>query len=274
MSKGIVLSLCDYSGAWSRPFIALGYTVVRVDPMHDAGRMTTEGTTVHGSMVAALMPDGGYSLAATAGQLADYLAESCIEPGLLIASLVRSQLEPRDQRSLPAFGQRIVGVLSAPPCTHFSGSGARHWAGKDADGRTGEAIRIVLDCLHVVHLCKPDWHALENPVGRIARLVPEVGGMPDKFIFDPCDFATLADGDQLTEAYTKKTCLWGSFKSPKYLADRVEPVMFERTRKDGSKVRGSWMWANLGGKSERTKALRSKTPTGFARAFALAQESK
>lgn len=35
--------------------------------------------------------------------------------------------------------------------------------------------------------------------------------------------------------------------------------------------RGSWMWANLGGKSERTKELRSITPMGFSRAFATAQ---
>jgi hypothetical protein len=48
--------------------------------------------------------------------------------------------------------------------------------------------------------------------------------------------------------------------------------MIEKRRKDGSVVRGSWMWANLGGKSERTKALRSKTPQGFARAFAAIQE--
>ena len=34
--------------------------------------------------------------------------------------------------------------------------------------------------------------------------------------------------------------------------------------------RGSWQWAKLGGKSERTKRLRSQTPRGFALAFAEA----
>lgn len=267
MSKGIVLSLCDYSGAWSRPFIALGYTVVRVDPMHDAGRATTEGTTLAGSFAVSKMTDGGYALAATAGQLADVLEG-------------RDGGAMRFIRALDSVGERrnwcdIVGVLMAPPCTHFAGSGARWWAGKDARGETDAAVQIVRDCLRVKDAVAPRWWALENPVGRIARLVPELRAPGVSFMaFDPCDYALLAEDDHLTEAYTKRTCLWGKFNANhlRDLAERVEPVMFERTRKDGTKVRGSWMWANLGGKSERTKALRSKTPTGFARAFAAAQE--
>ena len=34
----------------------------------------------------------------------------------------------------------VVGVLSAPPCTDFSGSGARWWPAKDADGRTKDEL--------------------------------------------------------------------------------------------------------------------------------------
>ena len=30
----------------------------------------------------------------------------------------------------------IQGVLAAPPCTDFSGSGAQYWGIKDEDGRT------------------------------------------------------------------------------------------------------------------------------------------
>lgn len=271
-NKGIILSLCDFTGAWSRPFIAMGYTVIRVDPMHDAGRTTTEGTTASGSMNVSRMADGGFALAATAGQLADELADTCIDPARWIAALVRSRSEKHDRCDVPVEGARIVGVLAAPPCTHFAGSGARWWAGKDARGETDEAVQIVRDCLRVVELVKPVFWALENPAGRIARLVPELQACPSRLVFNPCDFAGLAD-DVATEAYTKRTVLWGQFFSPAYLVSRVEPVMYERTRKDGSKVRGSWMWAHLGGKSERTKALRSKTPTGFARAFALAQEA-
>ncbi len=47
----------------------------------------------------------------------------------------------------------------------------------------------------------------------------------------------------------------------------VEPVYFCKKSKTGKVMCGSWMWANLGGKPERTKELRSVAPTGFARAF-------
>ena len=83
---------------------------------------------------------------------------------------------------------------------------------------------------------------LENPVGRLKRWL----GEPAMY-FDPCDYG---------DPYTKKTCLWGNFNHPvKY---RVEPI----------KVcsQGSWI-QTLGGKSERTKELRSTTPEGFAQAF-------
>lgn len=43
----------------------------------------------------------------------------------------------------------------------------------------------------------------------------------------------------------------------------VKPKVY--TNSKGQK--GSFMWAKLGGKSERTKALRSATPEGFASAF-------
>jgi len=100
--------------------------------------------------------------------------------------------------------------------------------------------------------------ALENPVGRIASVVPELGKWG--LIFNPCDYAGFAD-DPDSEAYTKKTCIWGSFNVD-LPTSPVEPVMYERGGK-----RGSWMWANLGGNSARTKELRSNTPTGFSRAF-------
>jgi hypothetical protein len=273
MSRGIILSLCDYTGTWSRPFISLGYTVVRVDPMHDAGKATTEGTTLAGSLRASRMDDGGFALAATAGQLADILARSVIDAASNVADLIGlvPLRTPFDAGRAP----RIVGVLAAPPCTHFAGSGARWWAEKDARGDTDEAVQIVRDCLRVVALTKPDFWALENPAGRLERLVPELQEVPSKVTFHPCDYAVLAD-DVQAEAYTKRTVLWGKFDAA-YLAGlsentHVEPVMIEKRRKDGTVVRGSWMWANLGGKSERTKALRSKTPTGFARAFALSTQ--
>ena len=100
--------------------------------------------------------------------------------------------------------------------------------------------------MRMVAIYKPVFWALENPVGRLRRYLG-----PPRLIFNPCDY-----GDE----YTKKTCLWGEFNMP--VKNPVEPVMYERGGK-----KGSWMWANLGGKSERTKELRSITPLGFAKAF-------
>lgn len=128
-------------------------------------------------------------------------------------------------------------------------SGAQYWPAKDADGRTAEALAVVDACLDII-----DYHAgrnltfwaMENPVGRLRRLradrLGDVG-----LIFDPCDYG---------DPYTKKTLVWGHFNEP--APHPVEPVRVCS--------QGSWL-QKLGGKSERTKRLRSTTPPGFARAF-------
>lgn len=61
--------------------------------------------------------------------------------------------------------------------------------------------------------------------------------------FNPCDYG---------DPYTKKTGLWGQFNT-NLAKNPVEPT-------------DNWIM-RLGGSSERTKALRSATPPGFARAF-------
>lgn len=139
----------------------------------------------------------------------------------------------------------IDGVLCAPPCDHFSVSGAQYWPAKDADGRTAAAVQIVRDCLGIVDAVNPRWWVLENPIGRIAKLVPELG--PPVMRFDPCDYG---------DPWTKRTQLWGKFRPP--MKTPVQPIR--------STTQGSWLMA-LGGKSAKTKRLRSMTPPGFARAF-------
>lgn len=139
----------------------------------------------------------------------------------------------------------VHGVFAAPPCEHFSVSGAQYWGQKDADGRTAEAADVVRACLRIVERTRPAFWALENPIGRIAKLVPELGGC--FFQFDPCDFG---------DPYTKKTRLWGEFRTP-----RARPVEPERVCSQGS-----WLM-RLGGTSEKTKRLRSATPPHFSQAF-------
>jgi hypothetical protein len=52
--KGLVVSLCDYSGAWSRPYEEAGYEVVRFDLQHgqDVRLLPAMGRPVHGVLAA------------------------------------------------------------------------------------------------------------------------------------------------------------------------------------------------------------------------------
>lgn len=140
----------------------------------------------------------------------------------------------------------VHGILAAPPCDHFAVSGARWFADKDADGRTVEAIDIVRSCLRIINSCSPAWWALENPVGRIRRLVPELG-MP-VMAFDPCDYG---------DPWTKRTLLWGRFTPPLPIFLHDDRSVFPS---EGSKMH------RIPPRPDR-KELRSITPPGFARAF-------
>ncbi len=139
----------------------------------------------------------------------------------------------------------VDGIIAAPPCTDFAVSGAQYWKKKDQDGSTAKSIELIYQTLRIIDLCQPDFWALENPVGRLTKLVPELG---HPWYFQPYWFG---------DPYTKKTGLWGEFNQPDK-TNIVEPVR--------SCAQGSWL-QKLGGKSERTKELRAMTPMGFAQAF-------
>lgn len=141
---------------------------------------------------------------------------------------------------------RVKGILAAPPCTHLAGSGARYWKEK-GEKKLIEALSIVDACLRIVIVTKPKFWALENPVGRLVHYL----GKP-KMYFHPYEFG---------DPWTKKTCLWGEFNIPK--KNPVEPEFVIASNKD----RYSKIHWSTGGKSEKTKILRSKTPSSFAKAF-------
>ena len=145
----------------------------------------------------------------------------------------------------------VYGILAAPPCTDFAGSGAQYWGAKDLDGRTEASLRLVDKVLEFVDYYNPTFWALENPVGRLPKLRPSIGA---PWYFNPCEFAGWLP-DPSTEAYTKKTGLWGTFNLPE--KKPVEPSL------------GNSPIMRYGGKSERTKELRSMTPRGFSEAFML-----
>ena len=139
----------------------------------------------------------------------------------------------------------IWGILAAPPCTDFASSGAQYWAKKDASGQTEVSNELVRQVLRTVEFLQPKVWALENPVGRIAKLhnLP-----PAHLTFDPNVYG---------DPYTKKTLLWGNFDNNLPTAP-VEPT-------EGSRI------IKLSGKD---KYARSLTPEGFAYAFFMANNAE
>lgn len=143
-----------------------------------------------------------------------------------------------DVRLLTKSEDDVYGILAAPPCTVFAGSGAK-WRNLRPVSEVLEGLSVVDACLRFVFACNPYFWAFENPVGWLNDYL----GKP-VFYFDPCDFG---------DPYTKKTCLWGKFNMPQ--TNPVKPI-------EGSKLHLMY-----GGRSERTKTFRSITPAGFAKAF-------
>lgn len=154
---------------------------------------------------------------------------------------------------LSGYYDHVYGIIAAPPCTDFAGSGARWWKEKDKDqGRIETSIALVELAMLIKQLCPNlNFWALEQPVGRVEKLVPELKPFR-KYLFNPCDFG---------DPYTKKTILYGEFNNNL----KKNPVAPEHIIWAGKKF--PKLFAGTGGTSERSKTIRSTTPAGFARAF-------
>jgi len=143
---------------------------------------------------------------------------------------------PHEFMSIEDDALPVYGILAAPVCTMFSGSGAKH---PRTDEQIIEALSLVDACLRIIWVEKPKFWAMENPVGKLRKWIG-----PPRMSFNPSDFG---------DPYTKKTLLWGEFNEPDKTP--VEPT------------EGSKLWRMYGGKSAKTKEMRSITPAGFAQAF-------
>ena len=142
-----------------------------------------------------------------------------------------------DIRLLHKFNERIYGILAAPPCTSFSL--AKHNFHGCTKEELLEGLSIVDACIRIIHVNKPYFWALENPVGRLSDYL----GKP-KLIFNPCDYGN---------GYTKRTAIWGKFKIPK-------KNLVDVTQKHY--IKNLYHYNPL----ERS-ARRGITPSGFANAF-------
>lgn len=129
----------------------------------------------------------------------------------------------------------VWGVLAAPPCEVWS----RARVSPASDEETLRALEVVTACLRLVAETRPVWWALENPVGRLGRIM----GRPT-YTFEPHEHG---------DPWTKRTAVWGRFALP---------------------ARGPFV-RPIGGMDARTDAppgaslaaRRAVTPPGFARAF-------
>ena len=152
---------------------------------------------------------------------------------------------PREFADIKPYVGKTRAVLAAPVCTVFSGSGAKHTR---TDEDIIKGLQLVDASYRIAYATKAEVFALENPVGKLIKWL----GNP-LLRFQPHHYAGWAD-DPGSEAYTKRTVLYGWFNN-------------QLERKDVEPVDGSKLWRQYGGKSERTKEMRSITPQGFSRAF-------
>ncbi|HYG66275.1 MAG TPA: hypothetical protein VD838_01400 [Anaeromyxobacteraceae bacterium] len=155
-----------------------------------------------------------------------------------------------DARSwTPPAGRRPLFVAVESPCTDLTVSGARDFNRK--------GLALLCDGLELFNAgyVVASWSAApfyaENPVGVISSHF-----RPPDYAFDPCDFAGYAD-EPAAEAYTKRTCLWtgNGFVMPAPRA--VVPL-------------GGPNRTLAFSPGPERQALRSATPSGFARAVFLA----
>ena len=209
--RDIVISLCDYTGAATKPWSDAGYTVYHIDPQRE-----NNGTIL---------------------EMMAYI-RAAIKTG------------------------RVAIVMGFPPCTDVAVSGAAHFASKaDKDKHfQAKAALVAEQCRMVGEMSGAPWF-FENPVSVFASIF----GKPN-YTFHPYQFGGYLPQDDIhptwpeyikaRDAYPKKTCLWtgGGFALPELKPVEISDGYADQHNK-------------LGGKSLRTKNIRSATPRGFAQAI-------
>jgi len=241
MTKGIVLSLYDFTGEACRPWAEAGYECYAFDIQHYRQGWTQSF-------------EGGGSITYRHADLHDFKTHKDI--------------------FMEFSGRRLVFGMAFPVCTDMAVSGAAHFkrkAERDPEFQT-KAVKYAVWCSELFEdLGVP--YFVENPVSVLAtkwrspdfRFHPyQYGGyIPDSEAEHPRWPEYIAAKD----AYKKQTCLWtgGGFVMP-------DPKLVDPEKYHGNGYSTSMM--KLGGKSQRTKDIRSATPRGFARAVYEANKRK
>ncbi|OIX95912.1 Dcm methylase [Serratia fonticola] len=166
-------------------------------------------------------------------------------------------------------GDGISVVFGFPECTNLTVAGARYFETKRAENPLFQIEAAELaDLVRIVGLVTGAAWAFENPVGVLSSMYRK----PD-FAFNPCDYAGyLPENDShplypdiypARDRYNKTTHIWcgGGFVRPE-------------SRREEPEFKANPGWRLCGGKSTRTKNIRSATPRGFARAVFMANTSR
>lgn len=238
----VVISLFDLTGLMVEDYLRAGYTCFLFDGQHPAGCQRVR-TRHPGRLFKVGMWFDVNNLADTVNQIVLTVNDRCPN----------------------GWTPRIV--FGFPECTDLTCSGARWWAAK-----------ALLDPLFQAKAV--DMFRLPE---RVAGMLfcpymsenPAISALNTKYrkpdhVFDPYQYGGyLPEDDQhplyseiypAQDAYPKSTGIWCSegFNMPEFKP--VESCGFNPG------------WQKLGGKSLRTKNIRSSTPRGFARAVYLANQ--
>lgn len=234
-----VLSLYDYTGEALKPWAKAGYACIAFDILHDGSRID-------------MFKGGGY----IHYQHADLHSKETLK-----------QIFNRYCGTNIAFG------MAFPVCTDLAVSGAAHFARKRAKDPEfqNKAAGHAMDAAYLFESLNVPYF-VENPVSVLSSLWRK----PD-YSFHPFEYGGyIPDSEKehprwpdyipAQDAYKKKTCLWTGkgFAMP----DR-RPVDCSAYYGNGY----SKPMMKLGGKSQRTKNIRSATPRGFAQAIFEANRS-
>jgi len=226
MSKGIVISLYDFTGEALRPWAEAGYSCYAFDIQHPKEGRVDQGICY---------------------QYADLHD-------------LKTFLDLKDE----FFNKDVVFGMAFPVCTDLSVAGSGRFKSK-AEANPSfqtEAVSYAMWCANFFNMIDVPYF-VENPVSVLATKWRK----PD-YYFHPYEYGGYIRDDEAAhprwpeyiaprDAYKKKTCLWtgGGFVMPTKVA--VDP--------EGYHGNGySTQMMKLGGKSQRTKDIRSATPRGFA----------
>lgn len=239
MKKAIFLF--DYTGIMAKPWADAGYLCYCFDGQHPQGVTKSDHPNI---LNVGMWFDNKFTH---------------------LASMEKKQIE----KIKSITGDDISFVFGFPECTDLSVSGAGHFEKKRLKNPKFQTEAMI--CVHLVRglgvYLKCPW-GLENPISVISSMWRK----PD-FKFHPYEYGGYLPKDDVhpvypeyikpRDAYPKKTCIWsgGGFIEPERKSVHCEPGFSDQHKK-------------LGGKSLKTKNIRSATPRGFAMAVFLANDKE